>query len=110
MQTTGVRSTDMAGKATMLALATAVAACTACTAASSDRPGNGHQRLSRAEAGRATNWLAYHADQARSGLVVGLPRAGRLAIGWSRQLDGAVYGQPLVVGGMVVAATENDSV
>src|SRR5262249_19010534 len=51
-----------------------------------------------------------HANAARSGLVSGLPRAGRLAVAWSRRLDGAVYGQPLVVGGTVVAATENDSV
>ncbi|MGO9500545.1 MAG: PQQ-binding-like beta-propeller repeat protein [Streptosporangiaceae bacterium] len=29
---------------------------------------------------------------------------------WSRRLDGAVYGQPLVIGGVVVAVTENDSV
>lgn len=61
-------------------------------------------------AGPATQWLAYHADAARTGFVAGLPRAGRLAIGWSRRLDGAVYGQPLVVGGLVIAATENDSV
>jgi polyvinyl alcohol dehydrogenase (cytochrome) len=42
--------------------------------------------------------------------VTGLPAAGPLSIAWRRGLDGAVYGQPLVIGGVVVAATENDSV
>lgn len=60
--------------------------------------------------GRATSWTTYHADAIRSGVAPGLPAAGRLAIGWSTSLDGAVYGQPLVVAGMVIAATENDSV
>jgi outer membrane protein assembly factor BamB len=63
-----------------------------------------------AAASSATNWPTYHADAARSGLVRGLPAAGRLAIGWSRGLDGAVYGQPLVIGDTVIAATEKDTV
>jgi outer membrane protein assembly factor BamB len=33
-----------------------------------------------------------------------------LSIAWRRQLDGAVYGQPLVVGKLVIAATEADTV
>jgi outer membrane protein assembly factor BamB len=47
---------------------------------------------------------------ARTGIAVGLPAAGRLAIAWSARLGGAVYGQPLVVGPTVVAATETDEV
>ena len=35
---------------------------------------------------------------------------GPLAVTWSRALDGAVYGEPLVVAGTVIAATENDTV
>ena len=31
-------------------------------------------------------------------------------MGWSRRLDGAVYGQPLVIGSLVFAVTENDTV
>jgi len=62
------------------------------------------------QAGPATSWPTYHADAARSGFVSGLPAAGRLAFGWSRRLDGAVYGQPLVIGSLVIAATENDTV
>ena len=33
-----------------------------------------------------------------------------LGVGWRAELDGAVYGQPLVIGNQVIAATENDSV
>ena len=35
---------------------------------------------------------------------------GALTTAWTAHLDGAVYGQPLVVGGEVIAATENDSI
>lgn len=58
----------------------------------------------------ATNWPQYHLNAARTGLATGLPAAGKLSIAWTRKLDGAVYGQPLAVGGTVIAATENDSV
>lgn len=60
--------------------------------------------------GPATGWPTYHGNAARTGAATGVPDAGRLAIAWSRRLDGAVYGQPLVIGRVVVAATENDSV
>jgi outer membrane protein assembly factor BamB len=59
---------------------------------------------------RITNWPVYHANAERTGMVAGLPAAGALSLAWSRALDGAVYGQPLVIGGVVVAATEDDSV
>ncbi len=57
-----------------------------------------------------TNWPLYHRNAARTGVATGLPAAGALSTAWTRRLDGAVYGQPLVIGGLVVAATENDSV
>jgi polyvinyl alcohol dehydrogenase (cytochrome) len=60
--------------------------------------------------GAATDWPTYHHDAARTGAVAGLPAAGRLSIAWSRHLDGAVYGQPLIIGGTVIAATEHDTV
>jgi outer membrane protein assembly factor BamB len=58
----------------------------------------------------ATNWTAYHGNAARTGAVAGLPAAGTLSVAWTRKLGGAVYGQPLVVGGTVLAATESDQV
>ncbi len=58
----------------------------------------------------ATDWLQYHGNGARTGYAARLPAAGRLAIRWSAKLGGAVYGQPLVIGDTVVAATERDQV
>ncbi len=43
-------------------------------------------------------------------MAAGLPAAGKLTARWTARLDGAVYAQPLVVGNMVIAATEDDSV
>jgi polyvinyl alcohol dehydrogenase (cytochrome) len=64
----------------------------------------------QAAAGTATDWPEYHLNAARTGLASGLPAAGKLGIAWTSRLDGAVYGQPLAIGGTVIAATENDSV
>ncbi|WP_051969709.1 outer membrane protein assembly factor BamB family protein [Kitasatospora azatica] len=55
------------------------------------------------------DWPTYHRDAARSGLAPGLPPAGGVARLWRAALDGAVYGQPLVVGDQVLAATENNT-
>ena len=58
----------------------------------------------------AAAWPQFDQNAARTGLAVGLRAAGALTTAWTAQLDGAVYGQPLVVGGDVIAATENDTV
>jgi outer membrane protein assembly factor BamB len=58
----------------------------------------------------ATDWPTYHRDAARTGAAPASPAAGPLAVAWRRHLDGAVYGQPLVVGGLVIAATEGNTV
>src|SRR5256885_292076 len=60
-------------------------------------------------AGQA-DWTTYHRDGLRSGYAPGTPALGTLRAAWTARLDGAVYGQPLVVRGKVVAATENDTV
>jgi len=57
-----------------------------------------------------TDWTTYHRDAARTGVAPAKPAAGPLSIAWRRHLDGAVYGQPLVVGDLVIAATEGDTV
>lgn len=57
------------------------------------------------------DWPVYHLDNQRTGNSVAFPTlTGSLAKAWSAALDGAVYGQPLVVNGHVIAATEGDSV
>jgi outer membrane protein assembly factor BamB len=55
-------------------------------------------------------WPAYGRDFARTGVAAGVATAGALHVSWRAQLDGAVYGQPLLVGSLVIAATENDSI
>ncbi|MBO0803183.1 MAG: PQQ-binding-like beta-propeller repeat protein, partial [Nocardiopsaceae bacterium] len=67
----------------------------------SGRPGTGHP---------AAAWPTFDQNAARTGVAPGLPRAGKLGIRWTANLDGAVYGQPLAVGENVIAATENDTV
>ena len=57
----------------------------------------------------AAAWGQFGGDTAKSGVATGLPAAGPLSVAWRAGLDGAVYGQPLVVGQLVIAATENDS-
>ncbi|HXJ28417.1 MAG TPA: PQQ-binding-like beta-propeller repeat protein, partial [Streptosporangiaceae bacterium] len=58
----------------------------------------------------AAGWPTYGRDFARSGVAAGVARPGPLTVSWRAHLDGAVYGQPLLVGTLVIAATENDSV
>jgi outer membrane protein assembly factor BamB len=57
----------------------------------------------------AGDWTTYHRDNARSGYLAGLPDPTRLDPAWNARLDGAVYGEPLVVGDRVLVATEADS-
>jgi polyvinyl alcohol dehydrogenase (cytochrome) len=57
----------------------------------------------------AAAWPEFGKNAAHTG-VAGLPAAGKLTTRWTARLDGAVYAQPLVVGNLVIAATENDSV
>jgi outer membrane protein assembly factor BamB len=56
-----------------------------------------------------STWPTFHQNPARTGTLTGLPAAGHLTNAWQTHLDGDVYGQPLVVGSEVIAATENDS-
>ena len=55
-------------------------------------------------------WPTFGRDAARTGAAAGVPPAGRLSVAWQAGLDGAVYAQPLLVGHLVIAATENDSI
>jgi polyvinyl alcohol dehydrogenase (cytochrome) len=60
--------------------------------------------------GAAADWPTYHRDNARTGFAPDVPPVGTPAVAWRAPLDGAVYGQPLVVGDEVLAGTEGDSV
>jgi PQQ-like domain len=59
---------------------------------------------------RPGDWPTYHRTNDRAGSAPGLRAPRGLRPGWTARLDGAVYGQPLVLGDLVVAATEGDSV
>lgn len=53
----------------------------------------------------------YHGDPSHGGLSSSMPNvSGPLKVIASVKLDGAVYASPIVAGGVVVVATENDSV
>jgi outer membrane protein assembly factor BamB len=59
---------------------------------------------------RAGGWPTYHRDLTRAGYDPAGPALGRARRLWAANVDGAVYAEPLVVGGTVIVATENDSV
>lgn len=118
MQTGPVPRTRIPLLAAALSITVAAAACSSgpaghhlpsSPAAGSGAPGSGPSAPA-VGTGAATNWLQYHGNASRTGNVAGLPAAGRLSVAWSRQLGAAVYGQPLVIGQTVIAATETDQV
>jgi outer membrane protein assembly factor BamB len=55
------------------------------------------------------DWTMYHADPARTGYLANVPDPTKLTNLWKQPLDGAVYAEPLVIGGRVLVATENDT-
>ena len=56
------------------------------------------------------DWTTYHFDQTRHGYDAQATAAsGPLATAWAKQLDGAVYAEPLVIDDHVIVVTENDS-
>lgn len=56
-----------------------------------------------------SDWTMYHRDAQRTGYSAATSDPQRLTKTWSRNLDGAVYAEPLVVGNRVIVATESDS-
>jgi hypothetical protein len=56
------------------------------------------------------DWHGYHYDAAHSGYNPHTPAAGALSRAWAARLDGVVQASPLVARGVVIAATENNTV
>jgi outer membrane protein assembly factor BamB len=108
MTATRPRGTAALGLVALLVL---LAACTREPAAPQQAPLTLPSGPSTSAAPAAGNgdWTTYHRDNARSGYLAGLADPSRLTQAWSARLDGAVYGQPLVVGDRVLVATEADS-
>jgi outer membrane protein assembly factor BamB len=56
------------------------------------------------------DWPTYHMNATHTGYDPTTPAIGTLSKAWSVTLDGAVYAEPLMVGGRLFVATENDSI
>src|SRR5437764_8940348 len=105
------------GRTPLLVVAAVVlAAATACDRAApvQSGPAPSEQVVSPGPSGSAAlgkdDWPTYHRDNERTGMAPDFPAPHALSKAWTAKLDGAVYGQPLVVGGTVFAATEHDTV
>jgi YVTN family beta-propeller protein len=97
----------------MLLLTLASGACTGSNPPSGPAPSERILTATSSSSARPVtgdDWPTYHRDNARTGLAPSVGAIGRLSIAWKATLDGAVYGQPLVIGDIVYAATENDTV
>jgi outer membrane protein assembly factor BamB len=92
----------------VVAVLLALAGCTS-TAAPED-PAPTFAGTGTAQPVTAADWPTYHHDNARTGVATAAAPLGALSQAWSAPLDGAVYGQPLVLGDKIIAATENDTV
>jgi polyvinyl alcohol dehydrogenase (cytochrome) len=110
-----------ARRAALFGVVLAASAVTACTSAGSPASGGSTPASpssspvssagpAAAVAHPAAAWPTFNRTLSRGGVAPGVRPTGKLAIAWRARLDGAVYGQPLVVGGLVIAATEHDSV
>jgi outer membrane protein assembly factor BamB len=74
-------------------------------------PGAAHASPRSAAAASAGAWTVYHGDPAGDGVAAPVGSVNTSAPAWtSPALDGQLYGEPLVSGGMVYVATENDTV
>lgn len=58
----------------------------------------------------STEWTGYHLNSSRSGLGAATPGLATPKVAWNVNVDGDVYASPLIVGGHVIVATENNSV
>ena len=56
------------------------------------------------------NWSEYHGNPQRTGVSASMPAASGRLTATKVGLDGQVYAAPIVVGGMVIVATERNSV
>src|SRR5258708_10251373 len=58
----------------------------------------------------STEWTGYHLNSSRKGLGASTPTLTTPKVAWTVNVDGDIYGSPLIVGGHVIVATENNSV
>ena len=83
---------------------------TAAVAAASQAVGSQGGTARGSAAAATPAWPSYHHDPAHSGVGPPAPSLVPPQQAWTAHLDGDVYGEPLVADGLVVVATENDTV
>ncbi|MBV8951290.1 MAG: PQQ-binding-like beta-propeller repeat protein [Actinobacteria bacterium] len=95
----------------------ALAACSSSSKSSTttstrapDTTGSTTSPTSASGSSASPSWATYHGDAARTGRATSGPGPAVRRVWSSPTLDGGVYAEPLVAGGMVIAATERDSV
>jgi outer membrane protein assembly factor BamB len=79
---------------------------TTTSTSASSAAGNAKHRAKAAQ----NAWPTYHRVLARTGATAAGPALGSVHRRWTASVDGAVYAEPLIAGGKVIVATENDSV
>ena len=102
----------------VIALAVIATALTACTSSAPPSPRATAPGLSESSPGGGTaaptgfaDWPTYHGTPNRNGKSTTMPAAsGPMHLIQSLKLDGKVYASPLVVRGLTIVATENNSV
>ena len=108
----GPAASSGAGSATSASTSTSTSASTAgSTAGSSPSRQATGAATSATTAVSAQDWPTYHGTPDRAGKSTTMPTArGALQMRYSLKLDGAVFASPIVVGGLTIVATENDTV
>jgi len=96
--------------AVLAAAAATVASLVPASASTATLPRVAPAVISPLVANPAPVYPTYHRTQDRIGFTANMPVPTMLKRSWSRVLDGQVYAQPLVVGNIVIVATEANSV
>ena len=95
-----------------MTLALAVAALGACDDGSADTATDRAATPATVDTPPAAgaSWSTYGGSPSRAGVAHGAPAAPKLAKRFTRSVDGEVYAQPLIAGGRIYVATENNTV
>src|SRR5204863_2568274 len=80
------------------------------TASASSTPSPGATAEPSAASTGTSDWTTYGGSASRSGVAPGAPATPKLRRRFARSLDGQVYAQPLIAGGRIYVATQNNSV
>jgi hypothetical protein len=87
-----------------------LAMLSATSAASGSTAGAAAPAAHPSATGFGSDWPVYHHDPLGSGVDPANTSLSPATHAWTTTLDGELYGEPLVEGGRVIAATENDTV